>query len=62
MRATSIRTIANQLARVHEKLGVSGRMELLSALVGASTCKRPPTPVVLRSVTPALRLEGALAR
>jgi DNA-binding CsgD family transcriptional regulator len=32
-RSTALRTIANQLARVYQKLRVSGRAELLAALV-----------------------------
>jgi DNA-binding NarL/FixJ family response regulator len=53
LRGTSVRTVANQVASVFQKVGVSGRSEFLSALVrnGAHV-----------SAAPAVAAEGALAQ
>lgn len=40
-RATSLRTVANQVATVYRKLGVSGRLELLAYLARVSAAARP---------------------
>jgi DNA-binding NarL/FixJ family response regulator len=49
VRGTSVRTVANQVASVFQKVGVSGRSEFLSSLVRAGRAQTSPLQVAART-------------
>lgn len=68
LRGTSVRTVANQVASVFQKVGVSGRSEFLSALIrGGAALGTSPSLVTERPATntvgvPRSRRRGRLAQ
>ena len=50
VRRTSRRTIANQIAAIHAKLGVSGRIDLLARLTIGGAATRPANPALSRKL------------